>query len=79
MQRHISPNLMKKQTHPVLGCPEFEYIFSTFSLLSELSLKDSPVQAAGGMPMHIRYWKANMQARKKQYLDQTRAMAFLLR
>ncbi len=25
--RHISTNLMKKQTHPNLGCPEDEYIF----------------------------------------------------
>ncbi len=35
MQRHISPNLMKKQT---LGLPEGEYIFSKFSFLGELLL-----------------------------------------
>ncbi len=30
MQWYISPNLMKKQTHPNLGWPEFKYIFSRF-------------------------------------------------
>ncbi len=28
MQRHISTNLMKKQTHPNLGWPEGEQIFN---------------------------------------------------
>ncbi len=28
MQCYISPNLMKKQTHPNLGWPEGEHIFS---------------------------------------------------
>ncbi len=36
MQRHISTNLMKKQTHPNLGCPEDEHNFSKCSFLSEL-------------------------------------------
>ncbi len=31
MQRHISTNLMKKQTHPNLGWPEGEHIFGKFS------------------------------------------------
>ncbi len=31
MQRHISTNLMKKETHPNLGRPEGEHIFSKFS------------------------------------------------
>lgn len=38
-----------------------------------------PLQAAGGTPMQIRYWKVSMQARKQQYLGQISAMAFLLR
>ncbi len=38
MQRHISTNLMKKQTHLHPGWPEGEDIFSTFSLLGELFL-----------------------------------------
>ncbi len=38
MQCYISPNLMKKQTHPNLGRSEGEYIFSTFPFLGELFL-----------------------------------------
>ncbi len=30
MQRHISPNLMKKQTHPNLGCPQRIFFKQTF-------------------------------------------------
>ncbi len=30
MQRHISTNLMKKQTHPDLAWPEDEHIYSSF-------------------------------------------------
>ncbi len=38
MQCYISPNLMKKQTHLLLGWPEGEHIFSKFSFLGELFL-----------------------------------------
>ncbi len=34
MQRHISTNLMKKQTHPNLGWPEGECIYWYFSFHS---------------------------------------------
>ncbi len=34
----ISPNLMKKQTHPYLGWPAGELIFSIFSCVGELFL-----------------------------------------
>ncbi len=37
-QCYISPNLMKKQTHPNLGWPEGEDIFSKCSFLGELFL-----------------------------------------
>ncbi len=30
MQCYISPDRMKKQTHPNLGCPESEHIFRQF-------------------------------------------------
>ncbi len=33
-----SPNLMKKQTHPNLGRPESEDIFSTFSFFGPIAL-----------------------------------------
>ncbi len=36
MQRHISTNLMKKQSHPNLRWPEDEHIFRKFSFLGEL-------------------------------------------
>ncbi len=39
MQCYISPNLMKKQTHLHLGCPEGEYMFIKWSFLGELFLK----------------------------------------
>ncbi len=38
MQRHISPNLMKKQTHLRLRWPEGEHIFRKFKFLGELFL-----------------------------------------
>ncbi len=38
MQCYISPNLMKKQTHPNLVWPEDEHIFSEYSFLAELFL-----------------------------------------
>lgn len=37
------------------------------------------MQAAGGIPMQIKYWTVSMQARKQQYFGQISAMAFLLR
>ncbi len=36
MECYIYPNLMKKQTHLHLGWPEDEYIFRSFSFMSEL-------------------------------------------
>ncbi len=39
MQRHISTNLMKKQTHLHLRWSEGEHIYSYFSFLGELFLK----------------------------------------
>ncbi len=38
MEGYISPNLMKKQTHPDLVWPEGECIFSEFPFLAELFL-----------------------------------------
>jgi len=38
-----------------------------------------PLHAAGGIPMHMKYWKVIMLARKQQYLGQISAMAFLRR
>lgn len=39
----------------------------------------SPWHKAGGRPIQSKYWKATMLARKKQYLGQTWAIAFLWR
>ncbi len=39
MQRHISPNLMKKQTHLHLVCTKGSYIFIQLKFLPELFFK----------------------------------------
>ncbi len=51
MQWHISTNLMKKQTHPNLGCPEDEHIFSKCSFLVELFKEDEDVTSAVVVPV----------------------------
>ncbi|TNN88490.1 hypothetical protein EYF80_001273 [Liparis tanakae] len=69
---HISKD-WGKSCHPHLIVPHYLHL-----VLTPFSPAAHPL-AAGGIPMQMKYWKVSMQARKKQYLGQISAMAFLLR
>ncbi len=86
--RHISTNLMKKQTHPDLECPEDEWIFRRFSFLAEvfLSVPERKVMSAKAHGVLIlvlcssecravRMWCRSVSARSS---NTTRRFAWLL-
>lgn len=56
-----------------------KFVFHSVQLITQISVDHGPLQAAGGIPMQMKYCKVSMQARKQQYLGQISAIAFLRR